>query len=196
MDGTATTWSPDPDAPVYALATSGSTLYAGGEFIVIAENFRFRLAAFDTNGALTGWNPGVLKSNADAYVLALAAKGSTVFVGGDFSIVGNLNRVNFAAIGADGAVAEWSANADSRVLAIAASDSTVYIGGEFVTVNGKSGKNLAAMDMNGTLSPWDPRANGRVVTLADVKRHDLCWRKFLNDRLLGSQPAGRDQHQW
>ena len=68
---------------------SGSILYAGGAFTIVDGKFRGRLAAFDANGDLTDWDPEIGKPIADSSVSALAATNDTVYVGGDFSLVGS-----------------------------------------------------------------------------------------------------------
>ena len=56
--GQATSWNPDADGYVYALAVTGSTVYAGGNFSAIGGQARNHIAALDaTTGAATSWNP-------------------------------------------------------------------------------------------------------------------------------------------
>jgi hypothetical protein len=63
---------------VYALAVSGRTVYAGGNFSSIGGKRRHHLAAVDgRTGNATAWNPG-----ANGVVWALAVAGQTVYAGG------------------------------------------------------------------------------------------------------------------
>ncbi|MCX7110621.1 MAG: Ig-like domain repeat protein [Proteobacteria bacterium] len=79
-------------ASIYALAVSGSTIYAGGSFYSMNFTARNNLAALDAStGSLLSWNP-----NADGSVGALAVRGSTVSVGGSFSTIGGIPRPNLA----------------------------------------------------------------------------------------------------
>ena len=85
--GRPTSWDPDVDRSVNALALSGSTVYAGGEFYYVngGVTARYCLAAFNnTDGTATSWDPDV-----DDYVKALAVSGdgSTIYAGGDFGAV-------------------------------------------------------------------------------------------------------------
>jgi hypothetical protein len=90
VTGAATDWNPNASggyypSSVYALAVSGSTVYAGGWFTSIGGQTRWSIAALnDTTGAATDWNP-----NAEGYVDALAVSGSTVYAGGDFTSIGD-----------------------------------------------------------------------------------------------------------
>ncbi len=78
-DGTVDpAWNPNANGYVFALAVSGTTVYAGGFFNNIGGAARNNMAALDaTTGNATAWNP-----NADAPVRALAVSGSTVYAGG------------------------------------------------------------------------------------------------------------------
>ncbi|MSV72879.1 MAG: hypothetical protein F2881_06165, partial [Actinobacteria bacterium] len=106
-DGTLAAWNPNVvtvnNSPsVRSLAVSGSTVYVGGNFSAISGSDRNNLAAIDSDGTATAWDP-----NPDAGVSALAVSGSTVYVGGDFSTIGtsaSTPRSRLAAIGTDGTV--------------------------------------------------------------------------------------------
>ncbi|NDJ11182.1 MAG: hypothetical protein EBY17_08310, partial [Acidobacteriia bacterium] len=69
-------WDPNPNGYIYALAISGSTVYAGGAFTTVGSSTtRNRLAAFNaTTGTATSFNP-----NVGGVVSALAISGSTVY---------------------------------------------------------------------------------------------------------------------
>jgi hypothetical protein len=101
-DGTIQPWNPDVGGifpTVNALAVSGSTVYAGGDFTSIGGITRNRLAAIHTDGSLQSWNP-----NANIAVLALAVSGSTVYAGGAFTSIGGIPRNRIVSINADGSV--------------------------------------------------------------------------------------------
>src|SRR5262249_434877 len=84
--GHATTWNPDANGVVDALAISPSTLYAGGDFTSIGGQARAHIAALDrTTGSATSWNPNALNDGVGA--LAVGPDGS-LWVGGSFTSVG------------------------------------------------------------------------------------------------------------
>ena len=75
---------------VHALEQSGSTMYAGGKFRLVANSTRtttyerHNLMAFNaTTGALSSFAPDI-----NGTVWALEASGSSLYVGGDFTTVG------------------------------------------------------------------------------------------------------------
>jgi hypothetical protein len=121
-----------------------------------------------TNNALS-WNP----AGASALVRALAISGSTLYVGGDFSVrdggvgqddenneylidpnfqtIGGSTRSYLAALNtSDGTVTSWNPNAGNGVYALAVNAGIVYAGGTFTTI-GPAGNNvgrtrIAALD--------------------------------------------------
>ncbi|MCX7016343.1 MAG: hypothetical protein NTW86_27940 [Candidatus Sumerlaeota bacterium] len=138
--GAATAWNPNAElglrVGVYALALSGSTVYAGGEFKSIGGQPRNCIAALDSEtGAATDWDP-----SADAEIFALAVSGSMVYAGGDFGHISGQPRHYIAALdAATGAATAWNPYAYGLyygVIALTISGSTVYAGGEFSTVGG------------------------------------------------------------
>ena len=147
----STTWNPNPNNGVVALAISGSTVYVGGGFTTLCTApsscnsqvaaTRNRLAAIGTDGSLSiTWNP-----NASSSVKALAISGSTVYAGGYFTTLctapsscnGQVaaTRNSLAAIDTNGSLSTtWNPNPNSTVNALAISGSTVYAGGNFTTL--------------------------------------------------------------
>src|SRR5262249_40044430 len=74
-----TDFNPQPGLPsqgldpvIYAIATSGSMMMAGGDFTVMQSTLRDHLAAFDSN-ALSSWDPST-----EFIVHALLASANTV----------------------------------------------------------------------------------------------------------------------
>jgi len=127
VNGQATAWQPRPSggelSEVFALAVSGNTVYAGGEFYNIDGLPRRRLAALDAvTGQATSWNPYV-----DGFaVYALADGGGSLAMGGDFRIVGGLERSNLAALDtATGKPISWNPGVDGFVQCMASSGDTL-----------------------------------------------------------------------
>ena len=161
--GEATSWNPNANGAVYALAVSGTTVYAGGMFNAIGGQTRNNIAAIDaTTGAATSWNP-----NANGIVYALAVSGTTVYAGGWFTSIGGQTRNYIAAIDATtGAATSWNPNANGWVYALAVSGTTVYAGGMFNAIGGQTRNYIAALDASGNATSWNPNADSYVLALA------------------------------
>ncbi len=165
--GTVASWAPTVSsagqARVNALAVSGSTVYAGGEFDTAnGSTPRNDLAAFDAStGTVTGWDPNVAFSFSTPSINTLAIAGTTVYAGGNFdSVNGSTPRSYAAAFNATtGTATSWNPAASATIEAIAVSGSTVYLAG--------GGSGLAAYDTaTGASSGWAPNPDFSVVTIA------------------------------
>jgi len=126
---TVTTWNPDADGEVFAMATVGTTLYVGGAFTFIGgtgANQRIAAAAFNTAAVgtpLTAWDPEARDANApgpvfQGTVYALAPFGSVMYVGGTFTQIGGLTtpqaRDNIAAVDlTNGLATSWDPSASN-----------------------------------------------------------------------------------
>ena len=167
--GTLMDWNPDVNGPVYALAVSGSTIYAGGSFSKANRLItRHNAAAFDlVFGGVSTWDPDLSST-----VIALAATGSTVYAGGSFKQVnGTIDRSFLASFDRkDGSVQPFSApisqnGGDATVYALAVSDGIVYVGGNFTSPRPL----LAALDATtGAVTSGSPSMFGRLVTAVGV----------------------------
>ena len=164
ITGTATDWNPNinsssVDCSVYALAVSGTTIYAGGRFSNIGGQMRSYVAALDaTTGLATDWNP-----NANSSVYALVISGTTIYVGGNFSTIGGQIRNHIAALDVStGSPTAWNPGANgSLVLALALSGTTIYAGGDFTTIGGQARNCIAALNTDtGLATDWNPWATG------------------------------------
>jgi hypothetical protein len=162
--GAATAWNPNASYSVSALAVSGSTVYAGGQFTSIGGQARNGIAALDaTTGTATTWNP-----YADGPAYTLVVSGPTIYAGGGFTTIGGQARNFIAALDATtGAATAWNPNADGSVLAIVVSGSTIYAGGQFNTIGEGARNGIAALEAtSGLATAWDPNADGWIAALA------------------------------
>jgi hypothetical protein len=161
--------SPGFNGPVFALATSGTTAYVGGEFtaaVVKGKSIpRQRLAAVDlTTGALLSWAPA-----ADRTVRALAVDpDGSVWAGGDFQNVAGQVRDSLAKISSAGALDPASYKiAGGTPRALAVGHGRLYVAGLFTGVDGAARGNVAAIDLaTRTLSSWAARTDDLVTSLA------------------------------
>ena len=111
--GSTTSWNPNANQPVQSLVFSGSTLYAAGQFTIIGDSSRKRIAALDTStGLATSWNPS---ANNEVDVLAISSS-QTFYAGGLFTSIGNASRNYIAALDiSTGLSTSWNPNADAAV---------------------------------------------------------------------------------
>jgi trimeric autotransporter adhesin len=138
-------FNPQPNGQVYTMLRDGNTLFVGGNFNSLGEQFRNRLAAIDlNNGQVTTWHPDV-----DSYVYALARSGNTLYIAGAFTAVGGQERRGLAAVDATtGALQAFPAlNFGGIGHALLVSGNTLYVGGVFTTIGGVSRPGLAAINL-------------------------------------------------
>ncbi len=95
----------------------------------------------------------------DNTVWAVAHRGNTVYVGGEFAHVTDSHGTTFARAGAaafdatTGDVLPWNPRANGPVYALATSSKAVYLGGSFSTVRGKAHRNVARVSLSGVGTP-------------------------------------------
>lgn len=163
----------DPDAaggvngPVWGTTLIGNELWVGGEFSTAAnyqgQNVTHqRVAAFDVN---TG---GLLDVNltANNTVRAIENDGSSIWIGGEFSVIGGVQReglVKWDALTRTHMNA-FDASIDGNVLALKLHRDWLYVGGDF-TVGGR--RNLIRVDpTTGEIdNGFAPNPNSRVADI-------------------------------
>src|SRR5262249_30876504 len=140
--GAASSWNPNANGPVFALALDGSTVYAGGLFSHIGGADRRYIAALDGNGQATAWNANA----SGTAIYAEAVSGPTADAGGLLNSSGGQRRTYAAALDAGtGLATDWTRGLDGppAVFAIPptipvaagtsgiASGASLYVGGTF-----------------------------------------------------------------
>ncbi|HXJ60727.1 MAG TPA: hypothetical protein VNU68_29130 [Verrucomicrobiae bacterium] len=137
---------------VYALAVSGTDLYAGGNFTTADGNVVNSIAKWDG----TSWSAlGQGVGGPNPYVYALAVSGSNLYAGGWFTTAGGNPAYR---------IAKWNGSSwrplgsgmNDNVLALALSGNDLYAGGEF-TMAGSVYANYVAK-WNG--STWSALGSG------------------------------------
>ncbi len=179
--GSVLPWNPNVTGPddrygftprVMAIGIQDSTAFLGGVFSSAGGQQRLALAAVDADsGRILPWNPAPAHnySYPPPYVRSLAVQGDTLYVGGNFEIIGGADRISLAAIDVNtGAATSWNPrpNFDNDVDALAASGGVVYAGGTFISMGPWRPRGcFAAFDLTtGALKAWDPNDNGIAAT--------------------------------
>ena len=157
-------WAPNADACVSNLAVLASTVYVAGSNVTsVGGAPRSGVAAVDAStGVVRPWDPHPTSSTGDADVSSLAASGSSIYVGGQFTNIGGAARRNLAAVDAvTGAATAWDPGLDGNyVLAVEVGQDAVFVVGDFEHVGATERRELAAIDpTTGTPTPFDAKAH-------------------------------------
>ncbi len=157
---------------VLTVLRANGVVYVGGQFTQVMDSSggtvtpRNRLAAFDAStGALLPWDPD---ANDTVRALSVSQDASTIFVGGNFTLLNGSPRQRVAEVQAETVgsgtgvvVPGWAPQVDAPVWSTAVLSGQLYIGGEFQHVNGVKRDRVAAINTgSGKLNTvWAPRAN-------------------------------------
>jgi hypothetical protein len=142
------------DDEVYALAVSGTDLYAGGVFNYASGTWVYNIAKW--NGS--AWSS--LGSGVSGKVYALAVSGTDLYVGGELNSptspqTRNIAKWNGSAWSALGSGVDRNTSWGS-VNALAVSGTDLYVGGDFTTAGGIAATNIAKWNGNA----WSPLSLG------------------------------------
>lgn len=178
-----TTFSPPANngfnSNVRALASSGTSIYVGGDFRAYKGVFGAanRIAKLDASGALDTTFSPMVANGFDFEVRALAANATDVYVGGEFQAykgvansaihLAKLNAVTGAIDTAFGPVGVGANGFDARISALALNATDLYVGGSFTAYKGaaNSANRIAKLNpttgaLDTTFSPPGATANG------------------------------------
>jgi hypothetical protein len=152
---------------VYALAVSGSDLYAGGFFTTAGGTAANNIAKW--NG--TSWSPlgSGIAGTTYPYVYALAVSGSNLYVGGAFTTAGGTsanyiakwNGTNWSPLGSG----VTRTGSPPYVYALAVAGSNLYAGGAFLAAGSTPAYAIAKWD-GSSWSALGEGMNGFVYALA------------------------------
>jgi hypothetical protein len=156
-----------PDERVRCSVPDGSGgIYIGGGFLHLNGASRSHVAHLNADGTLDAWAPSV-----DGEVDAMALKGDTLVIAGDFDMVNGSNRHDLALVHrTTGALMSldvlFQGDEPSLTCAMIVGNRLI-VGGFFTAVYSTTRNNIAALDLTtGALLPWDPNIDNGVYSLA------------------------------
>jgi hypothetical protein len=136
--GTVQGWLPNANGVVAAVAVSSNVAFAGGLFSFIGGQTRSRIAAMDaTSGAASLWNGDA--SGTGAKVNGLALGSVSLYVGGQFGVLGGAFRTNLASLKqSNGQATAWNPICDAAVRTVVSAENAIFVGGDFTAVGGQT----------------------------------------------------------
>lgn len=153
---------------VKAIVSDGSGgYYIAGSFTSVGGSTRNNIARINSDGTLNSWNAGA-NCNGAIKSIAVSADFSTVYVGGDFTTIGqssSSSRNRIAALSAStGNATSWDPNSNGSVNSLVLSaSSTIYVGGSFTSIGGQTRNYIAEINTgSNTATTWNPNANNSV----------------------------------
>ena len=166
------TWNSYINSTVNTIAINGSNIYVGGNFTNLGLSgiiWHYIAKLNTTNGNVdTSWNPG-RSGYVNSFVYTIALSGNSIYVGGQFSLIGGQTRYKIAKLNNSNGNADtsWNPNADGTVQTITISGSNVYTGGNFANIGGQLRNYIAKLDtVNGTAdATWNPNSEASINTI-------------------------------
>lgn len=161
-------------AAVHALAVSaaGGALFVGGDFDAIRAIARDNLAAVSVNTGvpIPAWNPSP-GPNAPVRALAGSEDGVNLYLGGEFTSMGDAPRSRLASVNpGTGALLPWEPELDGVIhaLVIDGERGRLLAGGEFSIIGGVSCPGFAAISLSSARATYCDQTFGGVAVYALV----------------------------
>ncbi|MBK8813869.1 MAG: VCBS repeat-containing protein [Acidobacteria bacterium] len=144
-----TTYNPNPNSALQALAVSGNKLVVIGSFTQIGGGPSAGIARLNFNGT----NDGAFTAAISGAAAVAVQSDGKVLVGGHFTTIGGTPRSKLARFNADGTLdATFTPNVDDAVFGISLQpDGKILICGQFFNVNGQTRWRFARLNADGSL---------------------------------------------
>lgn len=164
--GELLSWYPCFSRSVQTLATDGRLVFAAGYFTHMGGVERHGLAAIDSTGKITDWNPGAGSDIFDIDDIAVSS--NRVYFAGDFTQIGGKPQSRIAAVDKAGILQNYAPALSGAVSTIALTPSRVVLGGYFPIAVTQGVNYLVETDLDGNLSAWQPKLNSSVSDIVAV----------------------------
>ncbi|MFN4993780.1 MAG: hypothetical protein ACK5FU_03920, partial [Bacteroidota bacterium] len=151
--------------------------YVAGNFSMIGDSTRSRVAHVNASGRVSSWNPNV--NNA---VNALELSNGVLYLGGEFTTVGGQTRNRIAAVDAiTGVLKSWNPNLNDAVFTLKIVNNQLYVGGFFTTIGALTRFRLASFDTaSAVATAWNPSPNGPIFDIELVNNNIFVGGDFTN----------------
>ena len=173
---------------VYAAEPDGKGgWYIGGDFTMINDTPRNRIARINKNGTLHPWNPG-----ADDTVRTIVKSGATLYVGGEFTTIASTPRNNLASFtAASGELTGWNpsvGDADDTVYVVRVANGFVFVGAASRAWPGDAGHGSASAPSTCDRRPylWDPGPD-----FSHIVMQRIAGTTVYVGGIITKHPAGR-----
>ncbi len=143
--GALSTWNPNPNSSVTALALSGSTMYIGGSFNTVNGISKQYLAAIDTASN----SPTSFSANANSSVEGLNIISNKLYVSGNFTQLQSQPRNYAGRIDlTSGIIDSWNPSLDNYIWHMTGNGTDVIISGYFNMSNAVAINKVFNVDVN------------------------------------------------
>jgi hypothetical protein len=144
----------------YAFDEATGRTFVSGNFTTLEGQSRAYIGAYDANGTLSSWYPTI---NGVAYVMIV--DGSTLYIGGAFTLVNGITRKGFAALSTTSGL-EAPTIAGSVNVTVSALGVTSAV--QSATVSTASNANITATALTTTVAVQTPTLSGSVGVTANA----------------------------
>ena len=160
---------PNANNYVFALASSGTTVFLGGNFTFLSPYTGNGIAVNTTTGNSINTFP-TISAPSSGITTAVPDGSGGFYIGGLFTEINGTPRTYIARLNSDGSLNAWNPTLDATVgggvtaIAVSSDHNTVYVAGGFTHINSTERDRLAALSAaDGSLTSWNPGLNGQSV---------------------------------